>query len=143
MTYVLSERFKELAEDADREKALKAAEKKAQASEKTQQLAKEKLVEAEDRLGGIELKLAEAANLNLAQAEQIADLKTAFKAYENKWYDEGFADAEKYVEPVVHQARFHRFEEGWLVGLQAMGVPEDSPLRNPAQIPYLAAPPLI
>ena len=75
---------------------------KAQASEKTQQLAEEKLVEAEDRLGGIKLKLAEAASLNLAQAEQIADLKTAFEADENKWYDEGFADAKKYVEPVVH-----------------------------------------
>ena len=29
------------------------------------------------------------------------------------------------------------FEEGWLATLQAMGVPEDSPLRNPNQILFL------
>ena len=78
MTYVLSERLKELAEDADREKALKdvanasakekgkATEKKAQVSEKGRQLAEGKLAEAKDRLRGIELKLAEATSLNLA-----------------------------------------------------------------------------
>ena len=42
------------------------------------------------------------------------------------------------MEPVVHQARFHGFEEGWLAALQAMGVLEDNPLRNLAQIPYSA-----
>ena len=53
MTHVLGERLKELAEDADREKALKdvtnatAKEKKAQAVEKAQQLAKGKLAKLE------------------------------------------------------------------------------------------------
>ena len=65
-------------------------------------------------------------------------MKAALEACENKWYDEGFADVEKSAELVVHQARHHRFEEGWLVALQAMGVPEDSPLRNLEQIPYSA-----
>ena len=47
------------------------------------------------------------------------------------------------MEPVVHQAWNHGFGEGWLATLQAMGVAEDSPLRNPEQIPYLAlAPPV-
>ena len=32
------------------------------------------------------------------------------------------------------------FEEGWLAALQAIGVPEDSPLRNPNQIPFLGPP---
>ena len=83
MTHVLGERLKELAEDADQEKMLKdiakattkekgkeaeAAEKKAQSSEKARLLAEEKLVETEDRLGGIELKLAKSTSLNLAQA---------------------------------------------------------------------------
>ena len=66
----------------------------------------------EGRLEGVELKLVEATSLNLAQADQIADLKSALEACENKWYDEGFADAEKSVEPVVHQARLHGFREG-------------------------------
>ena len=39
------------------------------------------------------------------------------------------------MEPVVHQARVQGFEEGWLAALQALGVPEDSLLRNPEQIP--------
>ena len=104
MTYVLGERLKDLTEDADREKALKdvanatakekgmaveAAKKKAQSLEKARLLVEEKLAEAEDRLGGIELKLAEAVSLNLAQANQLADLKAALEACENKWYDEG------------------------------------------------------
>ena len=84
----------------------------------------------EGRLEGVELKLVEATSLNLAQADQIADLKSALEACENKWYDEGFADAEKSVEPVVHQARLHGFGEGWLAALQVIGVPEDSPLRD-------------
>ena len=67
------------------------------------------MAEAEDRLGGIELKLVEATSLKLAQADQIAKLKTAFEACENKWYDKGFTDAEKFAEPVIHQARFHGF----------------------------------
>ena len=127
MTHVLGKRLKELIEDADREKALKAVtnaaakekgkaievvKKKAQASKKARQL-------------------VEADSLNLAQANQIIDLKAALKACKNKWYNEDFADAEKSAKLVIHQARFHGFGEGWLVVLQAMGVPEDFPLRNP------------
>ena len=33
------------------------------------------------------------------------------------------------------------FGEGWLATEMAMGVPKDSPLRNPDQIPYPEAPP--
>ena len=46
--------------------AAEATERKAQDSEKAWLLAEEKLAEAGDRLGGIKLKMAEAANLNLA-----------------------------------------------------------------------------
>ena len=90
-----------------------------------------KLTEVEVKLGSVELKLAEAKSLSLTQADEIANLKVAFEACEEKWYNEGFSDAENSVEPIVHQARFHRFGEGWLAALQAMGVAEDSPLRNP------------
>ena len=37
--------------------------------------------------------MAKAASLNLAQADEIANLKVALEAYENKWYDKAFADA--------------------------------------------------
>ena len=57
-------------------------------------------------------------------------------AAEQKWYDLGFADAENSEEPVVARARNMGFEAGWFVALQAMGVPEDSHLRDPGQIPF-------
>ena len=89
------------------------------------------------KLRGTKLKLAKAESLNFAQADEIANLKAAVEACEEKWYNEGFADAENSVEPIVHQARHHGFGEGWLAALQALGIVEDSPLRNPEQIPYL------
>lgn len=102
-----------------------------------------KLTETEVKLRGLELKLAGAESLNLAQADTIADLKVALEAYEEKWYNEGFADAENFVEPIIHQARHHTFEEGWMAALQAKGMPEDSPLRNHEQIPYMDPPSLV
>ena len=117
LTYIPGERLKEHAKDADWEKALKVvanatakekgkiaevAEKKAQSLEKARLLVERKLAEAEDKLRGVELKLEKAGGLNLAQAEEIADLKAALEVCENKWYDEGFADAENFVEPIVH-----------------------------------------
>ena len=49
--------------------------------------------------------MAEAKSLNLAQADEIDDLKAALETCEEKWYNEGFVDAENSVEPIVHQAR--------------------------------------
>ena len=58
------------------------------------------------------MKLAEAASLNSTLSEEVADLQAALEAFENKWYDEGFADVEKGVELVVMQARQLSFREG-------------------------------
>lgn len=60
--------------------------------------------ELELKLGRTELKLVEAKSLNLAQADKIADLKAALKAYEKKWYNKGFVNVENSVEPVICQA---------------------------------------
>ena len=57
-------------------------------------------------------------------------------AAEQKWYDVGFADTENSAEPVVARARNMGFEAGWFTALQALGVPEDSHLRDPGQIPF-------
>ena len=76
----------------------------------------------------MDVKLAEAISLNTAQAEELADLRAALEACEEKWYNEGFVDAENSVEPVVNQARKIGFEAGWFAALQVLGVPEDSPL---------------
>ena len=81
------------------------------------------------------VKLAEATSLNSTLSEEVADLRAALEACESKWYDEGFANAEKGVEPVVMQARQLSFRKGWMATLQVLGVPKDSPLRDPGQIP--------
>ena len=90
----------------------------------------------EQQLGDAQLKLAEAESLNTALGEELADLKAALDACEGKWYNEGFADAENSAESVMRQAHKLGFEEGWLAALWAAGVPEDSPLRNPSEIPF-------
>ena len=75
------------------------------------------MAEMDVKLKGTKLKLVEAESLNLAQADEIANLKAAVEACEEKWYNEGFVDAENSVEPIVHQVRHHRFGEGWLAAL--------------------------
>ena len=119
--------MKELVEDVEREKALNdvaeanakektkaatTAEKKAIASEKARVSTEKKSLELEAKLGETELKLAEAASLNTTQAKELADMKAALEAYENKCYNEGFADAKNSVEPVIHEAQKLAFEEG-------------------------------
>ena len=87
--------------------------------------------------------MAQAKSLNLVHVDEVADLKAALEACEDKWYNEGFADAKNSVEPVVHQARVQGFEEGGLAALQALAMPKDSPLRNPNEIPRpTIAPPI-
>ena len=49
-----------------------------------------------------DVKLAEAISLNTTQAEELDDLRAALKACEEKWYNEGVADAENFAEPVVN-----------------------------------------
>ena len=146
LVYVIDDRLIEAAEDANQEKALKevamatakdkgkaaeATEKRAQASEKAQILAELRLTKMDVKLGSTELKLAKMESLNLAQVNEIVDLKAALAAYK----------VENSVEPIVYQAWRHGFGEGWMAALQAMGVLDDSPLRNPKQKPFPEPPP--
>ncbi|KAL0013011.1 hypothetical protein SO802_000080 [Lithocarpus litseifolius] len=150
ITHVLGERMNELAEDAEREKALREvaaetarerstaaenAERRAQSEEKAKQQAERRVAELKEKLSGLELKLAQAESLAMAHADEVADLKATLEACEEKWYNEGFADAENSVEPVVSQARAHGFEEGWLAALRAVGVPGGSPFWISENIP--------
>ena len=60
-----------------------------------------RLAEIEAKLGGVELKLVKAESLTLAQADEIADLKAALEASEEKGYNKCFVDAEYFMEPIV------------------------------------------
>ena len=68
----------------------------------------------------------------------MADLRAALEGCESKWYNDGFANAENSMEPVISEARKLAFKEGWFAALQAVGVPEDSPLKDPNHIPFPA-----
>lgn len=117
-------------------KAADTTEKKAAAAKKARALEEKRSAEFLAKQNETDLKLAEAVSLNTTQAEELADLRVALEACEEKWYNEGFTDAKNSAEPVVSQARRLGFEAGWFVALQAIGVPEDSPLRGPSQIPF-------
>ena len=82
------------------------------------------------------LKLAEMASLNVALNEELAEVRAALEAYENKLYDEGFADVKEGVKLIIREARQLSFQEGWMAALHASGVPEDSHLRDPSRIPF-------
>ena len=125
LTHILDRRLKELVEDAMWEKALKdvaeanskektkaaaTAKKKAVVFEKARVATEKRSSKLEAKLGETELKLAEATSLNMTQAEELADL--APEACESKRYNEGFADVENSVEPVINEARKLAFEEG-------------------------------
>ena len=146
--------MKDLTEEVDREKtgkeeAMKAAkektkiaesaEKRAAVAEKSRASAEKKSAELVTRQNETEVKLAKTASLNSTLSKKVVDLRAALEACESKWYDEGFANAEKSVEPMVMQARQLSFREGWMAALQALGVPEDSPLRDFGQIPILVS----
>ena len=117
-------------------KAAETAEKKAAATEKNRALAEKRSAELLAKHNEINVKLAKAINLNTTQAEELADLKATLEACEEKWYNEGFADSENSIEPVVNQARKMGFKAGWFTALQVLRVPEDSPPRDPNQIPF-------
>ena len=113
LTHILNGRLKELAKEVEQEKALKdvaeatakektkviaIAKKKVVVSEKARVSTKNNSSKLEAMLGETKLRLAEAASLNTVQAEELADLKAALEACENKWYNEGFANVENSAE---------------------------------------------
>ena len=122
-----------------RAKIAAIVEKKAAMSKKAKVSVEKRLSDLEAKLEEIELKLVEVESLNTVWAEELVDLRAA-EGCESKWYDEGFADAENSVEPIINEARKLAFQEGWLAALQAVGVPEDSPLKDPNQIRFPTLP---
>ena len=151
LAYILDGQLKELSENVDWEKAvgeaaaktakdkrkaIEAAEKRAATTEKAKALAEKRSAILEMKQNEANLKLADAVSLNVAQAEELADLIAVLEACENKWYNERFTDAENFAELVIKEAWRLAFKEGWLAALQALRVPEDSPLKDHGQIPF-------
>ena len=98
-------------------KAADTAEKKVATAEKNRALAEKRSAKLLAKQNETDVKLAKAISLNTAQAEELADLRAALEACEEKWYNEGFADTKNSVEPVVNQARKMSFEARWFAAL--------------------------
>ena len=88
----------------DKDKAAEDARRRAWEARNARVLAEQSLTEMDTKLGGMELKLVEAESLNLAQVNEVAELKETLEAYEDKWYNAGFTDAENSVEPIIYQS---------------------------------------
>ena len=93
-----------MATTKDKGKAVEDAKRRAQEAENARVSAEQSLTEMDTKLGGMELKLVEAESLNLAQVNEVAELKETLEAYEDKWYNAGFTDAENSVEPIIYQS---------------------------------------
>ena len=65
-------------------------------------MAEKRSVELLAKQNEVDLKLAKVVSLNTAQAKELADLRAALEACEEKWYNEGFADVENFTELVVN-----------------------------------------
>ena len=119
LAHILAGRTRDLAKEVDREKGpwestaktakeklkvAESAEKKAVAVEKNRALAEKRCAKLLAKQNETNVKLAEAISLNTSQAEELTDLRAALEACEQKWYNEGFADAEQSTEPVMAQA---------------------------------------
>ena len=68
----------------EKTKAATIAEKKVATFEKAKVSAEKKSLELKTKLAKTELKLAEAASLNITQVKELVDLKAALEACENK-----------------------------------------------------------
>lgn len=80
--------------------------------------------------------MAGVESLNLVKDKEITELKAALEASEDKWYNVGFADAKNSAKPIMFQSRKYGFSEGRMAALAAIGVLEDSLLKNPDQVPF-------
>ena len=102
MTHILGGRAKDLSEEADQEreawetavkiakekmKAADTTEKKAAAAEKNKALAEKRSAELLAKQNETDAKLTEVISLNTSQAEELADLRAALEACEEKWYN--------------------------------------------------------
>lgn len=146
MAYIMENQLKSAAEEVDKANALKEvakaiarkkstttenAEERARAIERAQVLAEQKVAEMETKLGELELRLARAKSIFSARDKEIAELKVALEESENKWYNMGFPDAENSVESVMFHSWWCGFGGRWMAAMPALGVPEESPFRNP------------
>ena len=116
MAYMVEDRLKSAAEEANKEIALKEvvedmgrernaavenAKERVRAMEGARILVELKVVEMAAKLEEVELRLVGVERVNSARDNEIAELKATLDESENKWYNMGFADAENSTELIM------------------------------------------
>lgn len=121
----------------DRVATLEVAKKRVANAKGARTLAEQWVANLEAKLGEMEIKLAKVETVVSTKDKEVADLMVALEESENKFYDLGFADAENSSKPIMFKLWRYGFNKGWMVAVNALGIPKDSPFRDPEQIPYL------
>lgn len=121
----------------DKVATLEVAEKRVADAKGARTLAEQWVANLEAKLGEMEIKLAKVKTVVSTKDKEAADLMVALEESENKFYDLGFADAENSSKPIMFKLWRYGFNKGWMVAVNALGIPKDSPFRDPEQIPYL------
>lgn len=63
------------------------------------------------------------------------DLKIIVVQSEDKFYNMGFVDVENSGECIILESRCYGFGEGWMAAVNALDLLEESPFKDPEQIP--------
>ena len=103
------------------------------------------MADLEGKLGEVEVKLAQAESIISVMDKEIADLKVAVTQSKEKFYNMGFTNAKNSSEPVMFESWRYGFGEGWMTAVNALDLPENSPSRDPEQMPlpeFLPHPPI-
>ena len=72
-------------------------------------------------------KLAQALSLVTAKFAEMKTMKKQHTMVEWKFYDMGFLDAKNLVDNMVREAWLGSFMDGWVVALDVLNVPLNSP----------------
>ena len=93
------------------------------------------MADFEGKLGEVEVNLAQAKSVISIMDKEIADLKVAVTHSEENFYNMGFTNAENSNEPIMFESWCYRFSEGWMAAVNVLDLPENSPSRDPEQMP--------
>lgn len=105
-------------------------------------MAEQKVEALQGNLREAETKHTEAASIVSTCDKELVDLKETMNACNQAFYNMGFTNTEKSANAVILQARRHGFLEGWMVVVNAIGLPKSFAFRNPDQIPLTNDPPV-
>ena len=93
--------------------------------------AKKRVMDLEGKLDDVDVKLAQVESIISDKDKEIADLKVTKAQREDKFYNMGFTDIENSIKPIMFKSHRYGFGEGCISTVNALDLPNDSPIRDP------------